>query len=336
MCSGQIISAHKSTLYSGSIPQPKLNLFIQLLGFQHGVFPFNYLGVPIFKGKPKLQYLQPIADRIKSKLAAWKASLLSISSIVQLIKFVIQGMLVHIISFYDWPVSLIKEIEQSIRNFIWSGDTSKRKLVTVSWKKVCRPVSERGLGIRSISCTNQASNLKLCWEMLTSDNSWAKILHSRVIKKDKVINYHIFSSIWSSIKSEYNNLLENTKWLLGNGESISFWKDQWCGNSLNNVLNIPNSISMHLAARVSDFIHNFQWKIPQAVSIVFPNISSLVNQVIIPVERKKDKLVWINSSKGDLTLKDAYLHKSPIGQNNHWAKIVWSPDIPPFKSLTVW
>jgi len=171
-------------------------------------------------------------------------------------------MLIHIISIYDWHVSLIKEIEQSIRNFIWSSYTSKRKLVTVSWKKVCRLVSEGGLGIRSISCINQASNLKLCWEMLTSDNSWAKVLHSRVIKKDKVINYHIFSSIWSSIKSEYKNLLENTKWLLGDGESISFWKDQWCGYPLNNVLNIPNSISMHLAARVSDFIHNFQWKIP--------------------------------------------------------------------------
>jgi len=68
---------------------------------------------------------------------------------------------------------------------------------------------------------------------------------------------------------------------------------------------------------ILDFIQDFQWKVPQVVSIAFPLIISLAQQVIIPLERKKDKLVWINSSKGDLTLKDAYLHKSPIGQNVH-------------------
>jgi hypothetical protein len=51
--------------------------------------PFNYLGVPIFKGKPKACHLQPIADKIKLKLSAWKASLLSIAGRVQLVKSVI-------------------------------------------------------------------------------------------------------------------------------------------------------------------------------------------------------------------------------------------------------
>jgi len=120
-------------------------------------------------------------------------------------------MLVHTITIYDWPISLIKEIEKCIQNFIWSGDIYKRKLVTVCWNKVCKPTSEGGLGIRSISCINQAANLRLCWELVTSEKSWAKVLQGRVIKHNTPIQYHVFSLVWSSIKSKYNILLENSK-----------------------------------------------------------------------------------------------------------------------------
>jgi hypothetical protein len=69
-CSGQIINAAKSTIFSGGISQVRLDNL-----FKVGSFPFNYLGVPIFKGRPKANYFFPIADKIKTKLSAWKASL---------------------------------------------------------------------------------------------------------------------------------------------------------------------------------------------------------------------------------------------------------------------
>jgi hypothetical protein len=70
ICSGQIINATKSTIFSGGISQVRLDNL-----FKVGSFPFNYLGVPIFKGRPKANYFFPIADKIKTKLSAWKASL---------------------------------------------------------------------------------------------------------------------------------------------------------------------------------------------------------------------------------------------------------------------
>ena len=72
--SGQCISHAKSTIYSGSITPRRLDLIVALLNFNIGSMPFNYLGVPIFKGEPKACHLQPIADKIKLKLSAWKAS----------------------------------------------------------------------------------------------------------------------------------------------------------------------------------------------------------------------------------------------------------------------
>jgi hypothetical protein len=94
MESGQLINNAKSTIYSSSITQGRLNLIVQLLNFRIGTIPFNYLGVPIFKGKPKACFLQPVADKIKLKLSAWKASLLSIAGRVQLVKAIIQSMMI--------------------------------------------------------------------------------------------------------------------------------------------------------------------------------------------------------------------------------------------------
>ncbi|KAK2426743.1 hypothetical protein QL285_025379 [Trifolium repens] len=247
--SGQVINPSKSTIYSGSITPGRLNLIVQLLNFKLGSIPFVYLGVPIFKGKPTSLHLQPVADKIKLKLSAWKASLLSIAGRVQLVRSVVQSMLIYSISIYSWPTSLIKDLEKCIRNFIWSGDTDKRKLVTVSWKIVCRPFSQGGLNIRSLVKLNEASNLKLCWSLLHSHASWAKLLRDRVFKKGRPINHHIFSSLWSSVKAEFVTIKDNSAWLFGDGVSISFWHDEWCGPPLSTQLHIPTQISSLLSSK---------------------------------------------------------------------------------------
>lgn len=76
------------------MPSSKANNVASILGFSAGRLLFTYLGVPIFKGKPRKSHLQPIADKIKSNLATWKISLLSTMGRVQLVKSIIHGMLV--------------------------------------------------------------------------------------------------------------------------------------------------------------------------------------------------------------------------------------------------
>jgi hypothetical protein len=254
--SGQVISTAKSTIFSGSITPGRLALIVQLLNFNLGSLPFIYLGVPIFKGKPKVIHLQLIADKIKLKLSACKASLLSIAGRVQLVKAIIQSMLIYSISLYSWPVSLLKDMEKCIRNFIWSGDIDKRKLVTVSWEKLCRPYSQGGLNLRSLTKLNSATNLKLCWSLLNSQSSWAKLLRDRAIRGSRSISHHIYSFIWCSIKEEFSVIIVNTAWLLGDGKVINFWNDSWCGLPLSEQLQIPNHICQSLSSTVSDFIIN--------------------------------------------------------------------------------
>jgi hypothetical protein len=334
--SGQSINTAKSTIFSGSITQGRLNLMVNLLNFQIGSLPFNYLGIPIFRGKPKVCWLQPIADKIHAKLSAWKASLLSMAGRIQLVRSVIQSMLIYSITLYSWPVSLIKMVEKDIKNFIWSGDVEKRKLVTVAWKKLCRPLSQGGLNIRSLSCLNKAANLSLCWSLFHSQSSWAKLLYARAIRGKKVIHHHIYSSLWCGIKEEVNTIFDNSIWLLGNGKDINFWNDKWCGPSLSEVLNIPDHISKNLISSVNDFISNGQWCIPIQLSQRFTNLSSLVQQVTIPLEPSQDILLWKHSDSGELHLADAYNFHSTQFQDLEWSKFLWCPDIPPSKSLLAW
>lgn len=290
-CSGQIININKSSIYSGGVSNDRLDSIVNMLGFQLGTLPFTYLGAPIFKGRPKVIYFQPIADKIKVKLASWKASLLSMAGRTQLVKSVIQSMLQHTMSIYSWPISLLKDIERLIRNFIWSGDTEKRKLVTVSWKKVCSDFDEGGLGIKSLICLNEANNLKLCWDMIHSDESWAHLLRSRVIRRNSCISHHIYSSLWCSIKNEFPTIIDNSTWLLGNGQHINFWHDNWSGVIIADHLQVPANLLNSSPQFVHEFIDQNFWSIPLDLQTQIPLLNNLVKQVTIPIFPKDDKMV---------------------------------------------
>jgi len=59
---------------------------------------------------------------------------------------VIFGMIFYNFYMYLWPRSLLKEVNKWIHNFIWFGDVSMKKLVTVYWEKVCHHAKEEGYG----------------------------------------------------------------------------------------------------------------------------------------------------------------------------------------------
>ena len=197
----------------------------------------------------------------------------------------------------------------------------------MEWNKLCRPLSEGGLGLRSFASLNETTNFKLCWEMVTTENDWASLWKSRVIRKDKCITYHIFSSIWSSIKGEFNVLSDNISLLVGDDQSINFWTDCWCGPQLFQTLHINHHVAPILTAKVNDFIVNGHWEVPHDVQLIFPNLLNIVQQVSLPLISTSDSLFWKHSTSGELSL-DAFLFKFLHGQLHNLAESIWSPYIP--------
>jgi len=331
--SGQLVNPLKSSIYVGSISNHRLSHIANMLGFKIGSLPFTYLGVPIFKGKPKKIYFQSIADKVKIKLAAWKASLLTMAGRVQLIRSVVQSMLLHCLSIYSWTVSLIKDLERWMRNFLWSGDINQKKLVTVSWHKVCKPFKEGGLGIRNLSDINEAGNVKLCWDIMQSNLQWASFMRNRVLRKNKLITYHVSSSIWCSAKYRLPSILNNSIWQIGDGKSINFW----CGEPFVSAFNIPLNVHNSLQSSVADYICNNRWSMPQVLRTVYPSLHHQLNLVTIPLIHKEDKLLWKNCHDGNLSFKDAYLfHNTSTAHFSSWATCIWNKAIPPSKSMLMW
>ena len=96
------------------LKQGYMQLIHNLIDFSVGTLPFYYLGVPIFKGKPKKIHLHPIADKVEKtkKLSTWKAFLLSIDGRAQLVKDFVQEMMMYSMQIYSWPISLVKYLER--------------------------------------------------------------------------------------------------------------------------------------------------------------------------------------------------------------------------------
>lgn len=94
--SGQHLSIQKCKFYVGCLSSSRVSAISNFHGFNAGHLPFMYLGVPIFKSKPRSTHLQPIVDKVIAKLASWKGALLSFMGRVQLVKSVVTCMLLHI------------------------------------------------------------------------------------------------------------------------------------------------------------------------------------------------------------------------------------------------
>lgn len=87
--SGQFFNCSKFFIFGGAMSISRLNILLEMSVFKIGSAHFVYLGVSIFKGKPKAVFFCPIADKVINKLASWKCSLLRFFGRVELVKSVI-------------------------------------------------------------------------------------------------------------------------------------------------------------------------------------------------------------------------------------------------------
>ncbi|XP_058781014.1 uncharacterized protein LOC131655124 [Vicia villosa] len=333
--SGQICNGSKSIMYAGGLSNERHCTLANILGFSIASPPFIHLGVPIFIGKPKAIHFQALAGKIKLKLASWKANLLSMAGRVILVKSVIQSMMVHTITIYDWPASIIKSIDTWTKNFIWSGNIEKRKLITVAWSKCCSKAEEGGLGIISLKHYNKATNLFLCWQLLSRRQPWASLLYARVFRNRKALSYNIQSSLWKGLKEWYTTVLEHNTWVIGNGKMINFWLDNWSGEVLASKFKVPDCFHPNLKVTVADCWNN-GWAIHTNILTALPNLLNSIRPFFVSGLDFPDTLAWNANENGILTIKDAYKMLKKPSVSSNWSLLPWDYDSAPSQSMLVW
>jgi len=122
------------------------------------------------------------------------------------------------------------------------------------------------------------------------------------------------SSIWPGIKQFYDTILQHTSWTVGIGTVTNLWNDG----------------SRILMATISQFWNGYDWIIPlplQQVNHFFEHIM---------IRQEQDTPNWILEDSGHFTLKSARKFFLDAGVPCGWGKIIWSPYIPPSKTLVLW
>lgn len=225
----------------------------------------------------------------KQKLATWKGTSLSIMGRVQLVKSIIHGMLVYSFHVYMWPRRLVRSLNTWIKNFIWSGDVFTRKVCTVPWNIVCRPWLEGGLDIKSTRLINDAFMLKLAWNLFSTNSQWATLFKSRFFSQGQPIRHFFMSSVWHGVKYHLDSVLQNSLWIVGKGDQINLWTDNWLGEPLVTLFHIDTFFHSSFSGKVSEVIANGTWNLP--APLLVHEITSRLSSVTLPQVHLPDTFV---------------------------------------------
>ena len=162
--SGQSVSAAKSRVYfSPNVDRDFRESFCDILGFNLTSSLGKYLGIPIKHPGSSPQDFNYILDRVKNKLAGWKANLLFLAGRAVLIQALSATIPAYVIQCTYIPNSILEGFDRVNRNFLWgSTDTeSSKKIHWVGWQKVTKSKEEGGLGLQSAKGRNTALLAKL-------------------------------------------------------------------------------------------------------------------------------------------------------------------------------
>ncbi|XP_074277830.1 uncharacterized protein LOC141601443 [Silene latifolia] len=173
----------KSNVYGNGLESGLLEKFASTTGLKIGKLPFKYSGVPISAKKLSVLDCNILVERIVDRIRGLGAKILSYAGRLVLIKSVLGTLHSYWARIYIIPSSIMAKIESTCRSFLWKGDAHSNSNALVSWKQVCLPKEQGGLGVCDIGRWNVGSQRKVCpWVMDKKDHLWVKWVHCTYLK----------------------------------------------------------------------------------------------------------------------------------------------------------
>jgi len=133
---------------------------------------------------------------------------------------------------FKLPSVVIKDLERMFSNFLWNNKMHAR-----TWKDICIPKREEGMGIRRLTDLNKASGVRLVWRLCTSQSLWSKWISTHYLKSAHISQCSATpydSGTWKWLCSLKDLVLSNMKISLGNGDNtFLFYDNRLPGNVVN-------------------------------------------------------------------------------------------------------
>eukprot|EP00253_Pinus_taeda_P015908 PITA_15908 len=249
--SGSKINYRKCSIYGWNCSAKELADIARLLEMDGNRTweSFKYLGIPIFKAKPKVAHWLPLLDKIKNRIQAWGASWLNNAGKVTLMKSVLLSMPLYQNSIILAPKSFLSKLDSLLRRFLWEGgNNNDRRIHLVNWEILKRPFLVGGLQLRNLAAQNLALGSKILWNLVSGKASWSKrVLWKKYFQGqrlrclDKPPRLLKGSPIFNICNAAREQFIHYLYWIPGNGKKINIWDDSILGEQpLNQVEGLAN------------------------------------------------------------------------------------------------
>ncbi|GJY80116.1 putative RNA-directed DNA polymerase, eukaryota, reverse transcriptase zinc-binding domain protein [Tanacetum coccineum] len=183
LTSGLVPSIPKSTtLFCNVLNHVKI-VILNIMPFSEGELPIKYLGVPLISSRLLNKDCKVLAEKAKNRIGDWKNKSLSFVGHLQLCKSVISSMHIYWASVLAIPKGIILDIQNLKRGFLWCNGDYKRGKAKVASVDICLPLSEGGLGFRSLEVFNKALLTTHIWNIVSSKELlWVQWIHTYKLK----------------------------------------------------------------------------------------------------------------------------------------------------------
>ncbi|PWA74799.1 reverse transcriptase domain, Reverse transcriptase zinc-binding domain protein [Artemisia annua] len=314
ICSGLKINFSKSNLFGLGVVNKEVEAMAKVLGCKMGNTLFVYLGVKVGANMNRISNWDPVVQVVRNRLSKWKASVLSIGGRATLIKSVLESIPTYYFSLFKAPAKVIANLESMIKNFLWEGDGTNKKIHWVAWLDVTRPKKQGGLGLPRLEWCNKSLLSKWIWRYREERNAlWRSVLeaiHGSSRQWEAIPSNARLASNWNSLvrlekqwKLGGQRISERIKGVIGDGKDVRFWLDIWVGlEPLKNTFPLLFMLESEKKCRVADRIlastdrGQFCWKwkrMPRTAEEVqqLVDCCRILNQIRLRAGR--DSWLWL-------------------------------------------
>ncbi|PWA74759.1 RNA-directed DNA polymerase, eukaryota, Reverse transcriptase zinc-binding domain protein [Artemisia annua] len=327
--SGVLPNYNKSTIIFGSMNDEDKQRILSIVPFKVEKLPIRYLGVPLTSKRLGVKDCKSLIDKVKSRIFNWKNKCLTYAGRLQLIAAVLESLHVYWASVFLLPQTIINDINKLLKIFLWNqGEIFKGK-AKVSWKNICKPKKQGGLGLKDLGIWNKAMIAKHLWNIADDKKTlWVKWISTVKFKG---------RNIWAV--NEDVSVVGNIVTIVGDGKKASMWFDNWSSlGALNSMLTYRDLYDARLSMdmKVADLSVNDCWQWPSEWHDKFPMIVQLQN--IALDNNKKDQIAWKsrNGKLGKFKVQNAYFDLQDENNEVNWWKLVWFSQNIPKHSFVLW
>jgi ribonuclease HI len=245
-------------------------------------------------------------------------------------------------------------MEGMISRFWWGSNVDKKKIHWVSWKKNCQQKEMGGVGFRDLHKFNTALLAKQGWRILTNPSSlMAGTLKAKYFPNTDFLQAkqcHKSSYTWQSILKASWVLKRGCSWLVGNGQSINIWSDNWIHHQIGSKTWSPKPDNTDLQ-KVCDLFDplNNTWKEDIIQQTFFPYEANQIRNIPLTYTMDEDVPRWLGTKDGEFTVRSGYYaimewnreninqgQQSSTNGNTHIWKKLWSLPNPPKQIHLMW